>query len=199
LSDPIAPGDAHWLQLELEVPDAGELLPDSIYGPIVFHEVASPIDVRRTFVENIQNALRDVFEQRQNTPAHYPDYQGFITRLDNHDRVLGEIVRTFGLALERRVDIQYYELTVETGDPKQQFLQYIFPQGDIRMRSGSPRLGAHEELDLGRIGEPVYEWKSGSILEPAHPWKNTGFSLRLGLGCTRKLLSTDQPRRKPQK
>jgi hypothetical protein len=182
---PIEPGEAHWLQWELEVLGVGEPLEEGLYGPVVFHEIASPIDVRRRVVEKLRNALQDVFRARDSLPASSPDYQQRSDRLSLHETVLNDLVRVFGLSQERRVDLQYYELTIETGDPRKQFLLSIIPQGDIYLRPGSPRIGHHEELDRGRIGEPVYEWQAGSILEPAHPWKNTGFSLRLGLGCKR--------------
>lgn len=190
LTEGIAPGDAHWFQCEIEVEGAGEPLEDTLYGPVIFHELASPIDVRRTVAENLQNALRDVWQQRATIPPSEADYHEQIATLGHQERALTALVSAFGLAQERRVDIQYYELTLETGDPREQFLVYAFTQGDIRMRSGSPRLGRHPELDRGRIGEPVYEWKSGSILEPAHPWRNTGFSLRIGLGCRRSFFES---------
>ena len=47
----------------------------------------------------------------------------------------------FGLLHERRVDIQYYELNIQPGNPKKQFLRNLHIQGDIRMRSRSPRHG----------------------------------------------------------
>ncbi|HYV39359.1 MAG TPA: hypothetical protein VE988_26960 [Gemmataceae bacterium] len=185
LSEPIKPGDAHWFQWQFVVEDAGGLLDKTIYGPAVFHEIASPIDVRRTVVENIQNALQDVHKKKQEFDVRTEGDVDNLAILGEHEEAFKAIVQDFGLAQERRVDIQYYELTVETGNPQEQFLMYMLPQGDIRLRSGSPRIGSNKKLDAGRLGEPVYEWKSGSILEPAHPWRNTGFTLRMGLGCTK--------------
>lgn len=45
-------------------------------------------------------------------------------------------------------------------------------KGDLRMQSGSP--------DIAN-GEPVFSWKSGSLLDPKHYWPELGFMLRLVL------------------
>ncbi len=185
LQEPIRPGDAHWFMWEFDVSDAGDPLEDSVHGPIVFHELASPIDVRRTVVETLQSALSDSWNNAQNTPPTEPDYGRIIARETRAQGVFEGLMKEMGIGQERRVDIQYYELTIETGDPRSQYLCSVITQGDIRLRSGSPRVDHRPGADRASIGEPVYEWKSGSILEPSHPWKNTGFSLRLALSHPR--------------
>ncbi|GEM_PF-6616357 len=179
LHQPIAPGESHWFCWQITVRDEGDNAPHStIRGPVVFHEIASPIDVRRTVVEFLQTSLRDIdleLTRKDLEPAlrhqHVADKQA-VTNILIH----------FGLHKERRVDIQYYELTVQTGDPQCHWLHHYTAQGDIRMRSGSPRFGRDVRLDAEFLNEPVYEWKTGSLLEPAHPWKNSGFAIRMELG-----------------
>jgi hypothetical protein len=185
LQTPIAPGDAHWFCWEITVDGQGDLVEKSIYGPIIFHEIASPIDVRRTLVEALQTDLRDIH-------LYGPDDLGI-----EHETAIRRILLAFGLLQERRVDIQYYELNVQPGDPKNQFPINCESHGDIRMRSGSPRVADHMTWDIDCLGEPVYEFKSGSIIEPAHPWKNSGFNIRLILGFgDQKKAGNKKPRRR---
>ncbi|MGF1582561.1 MAG: hypothetical protein ACFCD0_24825 [Gemmataceae bacterium] len=90
-------------------------------------------------------------------------------------------ISQFRLLDERRVDIQYYQLTVYPGDPTKQVLLVYSTQGDIRIDPESPRVGSHPDQDAEFLGQPAYTWLSGSILEPTHPWRNSGFSIRLTL------------------
>jgi hypothetical protein len=169
LGQPIAPGDAHWCCWEVTVSDEGDVLEDTLHGPLVFHELSSPIDVRRTLSETLQSALRDVYQHGPESPN------------SEHEVAYRRILFALGLHANRQVDVQYYELTVQPGDPRQRVLLAYTQQGDLRLRSGSPRVGRNVTWDSEFLDEPVYEWKSGSILEPAHPWQNLGFSLRLTL------------------
>jgi hypothetical protein len=52
---------------------------------------------------------------------------------------------------------------------------------DIRMRSGSPRMTQNASSAPTDDDELVYEWKSGSILEPDHAWSDSGFILHLNM------------------
>lgn len=176
LTRPILPLEAHWLRFEVEVDRVGAPLSNTLLGhPLVFHEVVSPIDVRRTTLESVQTSLRKARESKD------PD-----DRLDRE--VLEGVLDGTGLLCERRVDLQYFELTIEPGDPMRCLLLNSVHQGDLRMRAESPQVRV-TELPNGTINhgypamteEPVYQWKSGSTLEPAHPWKNSGFSLRFTL------------------
>jgi hypothetical protein len=179
LHKPITAGDAHWLCWQITLRGEGDDAPHpTLHGPIVFHEIASPIDVRRTATEFLQTSLRDIDLElaREELDALHRNHHLA------HKQAIGNILVQFGLHKERRVDIQYYELTVQTGDPRCQWLKHYYAQGDIRMRSGSPRFGRDVQLDAEFLNEPVYEWKSGSLLEPAHPWKNSGFTIRMELG-----------------
>lgn len=178
---PIEPGTAQWVCLELQVNGAGSGIPRTALGPVVFHELASPIDVRRTLSEAVQTSLRDLHTAPADIRRDY---------VAEHTAAYRRIQLELGLCYERQVDIQYYELCVQTGDPKDLFLLNSGCQGDIRPRSGSPRIGRDPQLDAEFLDEPVYEWKSGSIIEPAHPWRNSGFSVRLTLGYR-------PPRRRP--
>jgi hypothetical protein len=171
LSRPIEPGTAQWFCWEIGVDEVGCTLPDTVLGPAVFHELTSPIDVHRTFREAIQAAIRDLLTNKVETPT--------ATIRRAQEVALREILFHLALLEERRVDIQYYELSLLTGDPKEMFLLNATELGDIRPRSGSPRVGMDDVLDADFIGQPIYEWKSGSIIEPAHPWRDSGFSLRL--------------------
>lgn len=180
LAAPIQPGEAQWLCLEVIVDQVGCPI-DTFFARVVFHELTSPIDVRRTIGESLHTAVRDTYTNPQAQPdnllvAHRMAYRGLISKL--------------GLNRDRQVDIQYYELSVQTGDPLQQYLFGITRLGDIRPRPGSPRIGIDPQRDREFLNEPIYEWKSGSIIEPAHPWRNTGFSIRLNLACPRPASTT---------
>ena len=172
LKQPIEPQTAHWLSLRLSVDDTGVRLPTTLLGPVVLHEFASPIDVRRTISEGMQTALRILQQEDYELPKEEK-----IVRAESYNRTLDRLK----LLNERSVDIQYYELFVQTGNPNELLLLSSDTHGDIRQRSGSPRIGSDPSYDIECLNEPVYEWKSGSIIEPAHPWKNSGFSVRLTL------------------
>jgi hypothetical protein len=174
LAQLIAPGDAHWFCWEVTVENEGDALADTLQGPMVFHELSSPIDVRQTIVETLHGALRDIHEYGPEPGAN-----------SEQEVAIRRILLALGLYKERQVDIQYYELSVQPGDPRTQWLTSHVHQGDIRLRSSSPRVGRHQVWDSEFLDEPIYEWKSGSILEPAHPWRNLGFSVRLTL-CGKK-------------
>jgi hypothetical protein len=174
---------SQWFQFEIGITDAGTSLPCRVKRePIVFHEFASPIDVRRTIVELVQTDLREAHYQYNSAGDDQTKRQ--LSARSIHG--LEALIDDFGLDRLRQVDIEYYELTIEAGDPDSQYVGYCIPQGDIRLRPGSPRV--EPVFDEGgttpKFWQPVYYWKSGSILEPAHPWKNTGFTIRLGLTCS---------------
>jgi hypothetical protein len=90
------------------------------------------------------------------------------------------LLNALGLRLERRVDIQYYELAIWPGKPTERVIVSWQMDRDLRMRSGSPRLGT-DPYGREPRGEPIYEWKSGTLLMPDHAWKDEGFILHLTL------------------
>lgn len=175
---PIRPQEAHWYRFRFRVDDLGTPVGPTLLGHLVFHEVIAPIDVRRTMLESTQNVLRHARESADSDD-----------RAD--ERILAGILDSTGLLGERRVDMQYFQLTLEPGDPMERLLVNSVQQGDLRMQPDSPGINLNEWSDGGGaasarrsrtpVHEPVYQWKSGSSLDPSHPWKNSGFSLRFGL------------------
>lgn len=163
---PINPRQARWIGLEFDVLEAG-VPANSLLGNVVIHQLASPVDVRRTVDEQVECAQR--------------------TGESDGPRWLGDLandLREFmGLKLERRVEIQYYELVLRPGNPAERLLLSWEAERDIRLRSGSPRKGENPALGEDN-NELIYEWKSGSLLKPdSNPWRNLGFVLHLTLLC----------------
>jgi hypothetical protein len=195
LKNEINAGEAHWYYWEITINDAGQPLPHAFFSPVVFHEIISPINVRRTVVENLQEAIK--IHRLNAKKANSAGNETGVKWAELNEAAALAILEGFRLSHERMVDIQYYELTIETGDPGRLFMLQCLPYGDIRFRSEHPRVNAavqpgaelstsvpiptgSDECGL----EPAYDFKSGSILEPAHPWKNTGFSVRMVLACS---------------
>ena len=75
------------------------------------------------------------------------------------------------------MDIQYYELAIWPGPASRRKIVSWHMERDLRMRSDSPRLG--EDPSREPKDEPIFEWKSGSLLMPDHSWKDEGFILHL--------------------
>lgn len=164
----LAPSESRWFSWRFQVDRAGTLI-DKTPLPgteIAYHHLSSPIDVRRTIREEIQVAKARGELRGQGWTA------------DALDDLLG----TLGmLPEERNVDIEYYELLVQPGPPRERAIIAWQTERDLRWRNPSPRWG--RVLNLERVGELVYQWKSGSILEPAGPWHSDGFILHLTLLC----------------
>jgi len=162
LRQPIAPKDSHWFAWEITTERHGTLIEESVIGPHVYHYFASPVYVHRTVRETYLSGISDfdLFDDFQ--AEHYPAH---VTTVEQ-----------FGLKAERDVDIKYHQLLIVPGDPKKCALSYWDSQGDVRMMSGSPHI-----IQDGNGAIPVFDWKSGSILQPEHPWKDLGFMLRIVL------------------
>lgn len=160
----LAPQQARWFWWEVTVRGSGSPLGRTcLRQNFVLQQLASPIDVRRTFVELFEGGQRDSQAKGDLTTAE----------------MCSELLKALGLRYERRVDIQYYELAIWPGRPSQRMIVSWHMERDLRLRSGSPRLGTDPLREPQ--GEPIYEWKSGSILEPDHAWKDEGFILHLTL------------------
>lgn len=177
LKKPIKKDTAHWYQFTITInlsPNETNFLHDSLIGPCIYYEFASPIDVRRTVAEQILVSKQ------------------ILKRLDAPQGVSAcdALVEGFGLDKKRMVDIQYYELNINTGDPSDQMMINCLSQGDIRFRSASPKIVTYDDKAKGtKYQMPVFEWKSGTILEPPHPWKDTGFSIRLCLNFNKSIIT----------
>lgn len=157
---PIPTNGSRWFAWRVHVNGQGVAIPRTVLRrPLVLHEVASPIDVRRTFIHHFESALRAAQDDPQ-----APDWE---------QKLYQDVLRLYGLRSPRNVDTEYYELVVEPGDPSKRLIVSWQMDRDLRMRTDSPRL---EKPPDGRL---VYEWKSGSMLRPRHPWTNKGFVLQL--------------------
>lgn len=168
-NEPIAPNDAHWLSLAIKVDKVGRKIPRSISGPLVFHQFASPLAVRQTIEESFLTGKETVFGPDGNSsPAEHVDAFEFL--LD-----------AFSLRKPRQVQIEYYQLTVQPGDPMKQEMTELLCEGELWMRSDSPF--PREVIDDGESWtEPVFQWKSGSMLDQFNGNGGTmDFTLRFAL------------------
>jgi hypothetical protein len=165
--------EARWFWWRIRLKDLGIRLPPQgsadpalprsttpLGCPLVLHEVASPLDVRRRFIELLESGLRDA------------ELEGD----EDGQTTYGEAIRGLGLRRERQVDIQYYQLTVLPGKPEDRLIVSWQMDRDLRMLQQCPRVGK-EEPDP--VGELIYEWRTGSLLKPDHAWKDQGFALHL--------------------
>ena len=166
LNKPLPAGEAQWFAWEINVESTGRPLFDTLSGPVVFHQFVSPSYVHRTLQECFSAAIEDC-----------DVYSDEIQDIETYRSLL----EMFDLNSERRVDSHYFELTIEPGPPNSRFVQSWNVEGDLRMLSPSPRVRTSSDS----IEEPVYEWKSGSMLEPKHEWTDHGFVLRLTLQTTK--------------
>ena len=162
LDAPIVPHESRWFSWII-TSTGGNLVEETALGfPIVIHDIAGPIDVRRTFHELYERGLR-----RHERDATRPD----------REQLYRNIIDDFFMLFQRRVELRYYDLTLLPGPPSERFVVSWQMDRDLRFRSGSPRHGDpafNEPPD-----ELVYEWKSGSILRPNDSWKDHGFGLKL--------------------
>jgi hypothetical protein len=154
LHEPIPPGDAQWFWWQVDVEKLGQPLRSSLTGAKVIHHVASPCDVRRSFREWLEASAAEYDE------INDPEYA----------EVCRELLQMFHLH-PRRVDVQYFEYRLETGDPRRQMMDLASTEGQIKMRSMSPRIGAHPKYDSECLGEPVFEWRFGSLLDRPRNWR----------------------------
>jgi hypothetical protein len=86
-----------------------------------------------------------------------------------------------GLGRERQVDLEYYELVIRPGDPRKRVLLAWSSERHLHMRSQSPRIGSDPSVEP--VGELLYEWKSGRLVDT--PWLGKGFILHFTLLCTK--------------
>lgn len=166
LTHPINPGNAQWFWWQINVANIGSTFA-TFREPRVIHRIASPFDVRRTFKEYLETA---------------------IARFDGEDPEYGqtarELMELFNLNNKRNVDMEYYELRVEPGDPLRQILDYWEVEGALEMRSRSPRVADNSFYEGEAAGQPVYEWRLGSLFRRRRWWQsppNESFMLRLSL------------------
>lgn len=157
------PQEGRWFCWQVDLRDIGVTVPSKL-GVLVLHQIASPLDVRRTLSEQVQAASR--LSQMFGPPW-----------LEEVTQTLREVL---GIATERCVDVQYHELVVRPGDSKKCVLLAWTSERDLQMRSPSPRLGSDPQREP--VGELLYEWKSGSLLD--RPQNGKGFILHFTLLCT---------------
>ncbi len=163
----LAPNESRWIVLEISCQRPCTRIDQSVLGcPVIIHQLASPYDVRHTteeLLEQIERALEGQW--------------------------LSDVVRNLrqdiGIIAPRRVDMEYYELTVYPGPATERFVIDWHAERDLRMRSNSPRMVLdHPDTPPLHRGEMVFDWKSGSMLKPdGYPWKHEGFFLHLTFAC----------------
>jgi hypothetical protein len=168
LRNPINPSEAQWFGWKITADSCGQYLSDSLHGPVVFHKIVSPLQIRMGATNFFECCLR---KTRVNQDLEPLDVE--------HDVSIHRILQSFGLLQQRRVDIHYFELTVEPGDPKNHFIVSSLADGEIRLRESSPRLIDFVRPHGGRVQEPVYEWQSGTILEADNASKSQRFAIQL--------------------
>jgi hypothetical protein len=163
LGTPLQPQESRWFCWQIDARNIGLAIPTKL-GVLVQHRVASSLDVHRTLSERIQAAI-DLSQ------ASGPPW------LEEASTTLRDAL---GLTAERRVDARYHELVVRPGDPKKCVLLTWTSEGDLHMRSQSPRFGSDPKREP--VGELLYEWKSGNRSET--PGGAKGYVLHFTLLCT---------------
>lgn len=171
LAKPLIAGQSRWFGWQAVVKNAGIQIPITpLRLPVVRLQIASPIDVHRTLREALESSMWAA------------EVSGNMAELAH---VYRQVIRDLGLDLERRVDLQYFELEVRPGRYDTRMMLTWQMERDLRMLAGSPIVpGAAaskpyhpQDVDDG----PIYRWKSGSMLEPEHVWTDKGFVLHLQL------------------
>jgi hypothetical protein len=176
LGRPLDPGQARWFWWKTSISGAGIGLGRTTLGKkTTIHRFASPVDVRRTLSEYCETGLRSARRRLEMAEAlgKRLEIATWKQRV-HHASTLPEVL---GLRGERRVNLEYYELDIHVGDPRDQLLMSWVSERDLRMRSNSPHRPGHPESS----DTLIYSWKSGSILEPDHSWKGAGFVLHMTL------------------
>lgn len=103
LPTPLPAGGSHWFYWEIRVDDAGVIVPDSVAGPMVFHELASPLNVRRTIAERLDSECREARRQIAAAAARKDPTVERAAKKDLADREL--IIRELGLKKPRQVTV----------------------------------------------------------------------------------------------
>jgi hypothetical protein len=171
LHTPLRPFESRWFSWRVEINGAGHSLGQTPLGaPVVLHQFASPVDVHRTLREKVETGY----------------HRAKASFLDQEAKWYVDFANWFGLHFERVVDIEYFEMVVQPGNPADRLVLGWQMERDLRMRSGSPRpLDEGPLTNQNKNGELVYEWKSGSMLEPDHAWTDQGFVLHLSMAYRR--------------
>jgi len=155
LTRPLESTDSLWITLVVRVERAGRQLLSSLAPPVTFHTFAAPQSVRTTLREAAETGAKTAIGPGAD-PANMQHYQSFLD--------------IFGLgASQRQVAIGYYELTVIPGSPLHREITDWTYEGQLWMRSSSPKVvkrtvrypSSHTEVRH----EPIFEWKSGRILD----------------------------------
>lgn len=187
LPSPIEPGTAHWYQLQVHVDHTGLMMRDSPHGPCVYHKLASSIDVRRTLRERIESS------QRLSTVTPSILHSPAIELIESH--YLRPAHEMYNGDDENGM-INYFELTIGTGNPKEQGMMHWHAEGDIRLRAKTPKYKLFKSGDgKNDYFEPNFDWKSGLIVEPNHPLQNKGFSLTFCISCSKAFVGRSRPKR----
>jgi hypothetical protein len=170
---PIEPWASRWFCWEVISSKEVGILRESPFGRIAIHQLASPCAVRHTVEEHFE--VMQYASEKLALAGDFLDDNIWMSELCKH------LLKEMGLLSERRVDIQLFELVIQPG--KQHFIISWDVERDLRMHAGSPREARNSPYEPA--GELIYEWKTGSLLNPSrNPWWNGGFTLHLTLACS---------------